>query len=78
MIDKTLLEQQALVAALRPLGEAVTEMGMDKPLSAYTREEVLILIETVVDAWQKHRLDNSPDQSLIQPQQDTRVEEEPF
>ena len=58
MIDKTLLEQQALVAALRPLGEAVTEIGMDKPLSAYTREEVLILIETVVDAWQKHLLDN--------------------
>lgn len=78
MIDKTLLEQQALVVALRPLGEAVTEIGMDKPMSAYTRQEVLILIETVVDAWQKHLLDNSPDQSLIQLQQDTRVEEEPF
>jgi hypothetical protein len=57
MIDKTPLEQQALAAALRPLGEAATEIGMDKPLSAYTREEVLILIETIVDAYQKHLLD---------------------
>ena len=60
MIDKTPLEQQALVAVLRPLGEIVTEIGMDKPLSAYTREEVLILIEVVVDAYQKHLLDNPP------------------
>lgn len=60
MIDKTLLEQQALAAALHPLGEAVTEIGMDKPLSAYTREEVLTLIEVIVDAWQKHLIDNPP------------------
>ena len=60
MIDKTPLEQQALAAALYPLGEAATEIGMDKPLSAYTREEVLILIETIVDAYQKHLLDNPP------------------
>jgi len=58
VIDKTPLEQQALVSVLRPLGEVVAEIGMDKPLSAYTREEVLILIETVVDAYQKHLLDN--------------------
>ena len=58
MIDKTPIEQQALVSVLRPLGEAVSEIGMDKPLSAYTREEVLILIETVVDAYQKHLLDH--------------------
>ena len=58
MIDKTPQEQQALAAALRPLGEIVTEIGMDKPLSAYTREEVLSLIETIVDAYQKHLLDN--------------------
>lgn len=60
MIDKTSIEQQALTSVLRPLGEAVTEIGMDKPLSAYTREEVLTLVETVVDAWQKHLLDNPP------------------
>lgn len=60
MIDKTPLEQQAFVSALRPLGEIVTEIGMDKPLSAYTRQEVLTLIETIVDAYQKHLLDNSP------------------
>jgi hypothetical protein len=60
MIDKTLLEQQALTAILRPLGEVVTEIGMDKPLSAYTRQEVLTVIETVVDTWQKHLMDHSP------------------
>jgi len=60
VIDKIPLEQQALASALQPLGEVVAEIGMDKPLSAYTREEVLILIETVVDAYQKHLLDNPP------------------
>ena len=59
MIDKTPLEQQALASALRPLGETVAEIGMDKPLSAYTREEVLTLIEAVVDSYQRHLLDNS-------------------
>lgn len=74
MIDKTPLEQQALAATLRPLGEIVAEIGMDKLLSAYTRAEVLTLVETVVDAWQKYLADdNAPFQSTIQPK-----EEEPL
>ena len=31
MIDKTNLEQQAFGAALKPLAEAVTEIGKSKP-----------------------------------------------
>jgi len=74
MIDKTPLEQQALASVLRPLGEVVAEIGMDKSLSAYTREEVLTLIETVVDAWQKYLADNNVPIPLTIPS----AEEEPL
>lgn len=60
MIDKTLVEQQALEAALRPLGEIATEIGFERSLSGYTREEVLRLIEAVVDAYQHYLLENQP------------------
>ena len=54
MIDPTEHERAAMIAALIPLGEIVTEIGMDKPLADYTREEVLPLIEVVVTAYQDH------------------------
>ena len=54
MIDPTELERAAMAAALIPLGEIVAEIGMDKPLADYTREEVLTLIEVVVTAYQDH------------------------
>ena len=59
MIDRTSLEEEALASTLRPLGETVAEIGMDKPLSAWTREEVLLLVETAVDAYQKYLVDHS-------------------
>ena len=51
MIDLTLTEKEAIEYALKPLGEYVTEVGMDKPLSAYKREEVLCLIEVALSAY---------------------------
>ena len=48
MIDKQPYEEGALAAVLPLLGECVAEIGMDKPLSAYSRSEVLTLIEVVV------------------------------
>ncbi len=69
MIDKTHLEELALVSALSPLGEIAAEIGLDKSLSDYTREEALTLIEVVVSAYQKYRFENSPIQTPItQPQ----------
>ena len=60
MIDKTHLEELALAAVLSPLGEIAIEIGLDKSLSDYTREEALTLIEVAVSAYQKYKDENSP------------------
>jgi uncharacterized protein DUF6511 len=54
VVDPTELEQAAMAAALGPLGEYVGSIGMDRPLTDYSREEVLTLIEVVVTAFQDH------------------------
>ena len=54
MVDPTELEQAAMAAALGPLGEYVSSIGMDRPLADYKRAEVLTLIEVVVTAFQHH------------------------
>ena len=51
MIDLTKNEKEAIESALKPLGEYVAEIGMDRPLSSYSREEVLCLIEVAVTAY---------------------------
>jgi len=51
MIDLTKNEKEAIESALKPLGEYVTEIGMDRPVSSYSREEVLCLIEVAVTAY---------------------------
>ena len=62
MVDPTELEQAAMAAALVPLGEIVTEIGMDKPMADYSKEQVLTLIEVVVTAYQDHmRETDKPD-----------------
>lgn len=57
MIDATDTEKAALVAALRPLGDYVVALGVERPLAAYSREEILALVEIVVDAFQAHLLE---------------------
>ena len=52
MIDATDIEKRCMERTLQPLGEVVAESGMDKPLSTYTRAEVLTLIEVVVGNYQ--------------------------
>lgn len=54
MIDLTKSEKDAIESALKPVGEYVSEIGMHRPLSNYTREEVLCLIEVAVSAYQEH------------------------
>ena len=41
MIDLTKAEKDSIESALKPVGEYVAEIGMDRPLSNYSREEVL-------------------------------------
>lgn len=52
MVDPTEMEQAALTACCRPLGEVVAELGLHRPLADYTRAEILTVIEVVVTAYQ--------------------------
>ena len=57
VIDPTDLELAAMRAALAPLGDYVSTIGMDRPLADYGKEEVIRLVEVVIDAYQAHLLD---------------------
>lgn len=57
MIDATETEKAAMAAALRPLGDYVVALGVERPLAAYSREEILTLVEVVVDSFQAHLLE---------------------
>ena len=52
MIDPTDLEKECMAAALRPLGEYIAEIGMQRPFADLNRHEVLTIIEVVVTAYQ--------------------------
>ena len=54
MIDASDTEKAAMAAALRPLGDYVVALGVERPLAAYSRDEILTLVEIVVDAFQAH------------------------
>lgn len=56
VIDPSDLELDAMRAALAPLGDYVSSIGMERPLADYRREEVLRLVEVVIDAYQAHML----------------------
>ena len=44
-------ELAAMQQCLKPLGEAASEIGMDRPLSSYTQQEALQLINAVVTTY---------------------------
>ena len=54
MIDKRVIEQQALESVLRPLAEIVLEIGIDKTLADYSKAEALSVAECIVDAYQAY------------------------
>jgi hypothetical protein len=56
VIDPTDMEKAAMRSCLEPLGEYVGSIGMERPLADYSREEILMLIEVVVSAYQDHML----------------------
>ncbi len=58
MIDPTDIEKSCMERVLRPLGETVAEIGLDKPLSHYTRVQILTLIEVVVGNYQTCLVEN--------------------
>lgn len=54
MIDPTEMELAAMASCLVPLGEYVGYIGMHRPLAEYSKNEVLMLINVVVTAYQEH------------------------
>ena len=52
MIDPSEMEQEAMATCLAPLGDYVAALGLDTPLSAYSKEQVLGLIDVVVTTYQ--------------------------
>ena len=51
VIDPTKTELAAMQQCLKPLGEAASEIGLDRPLSSYTQQEALQLINAVVTTY---------------------------
>ena len=45
---------KAIELSLREVGAYVATVGMDRPLSAYTREEAIGLIQVAVESYQQH------------------------
>ncbi len=54
VIDPTIHEKAAMLAALKPLGEYVASIGMHRGLANYTKEEILTLVEVTVTAYHDH------------------------
>jgi len=61
VIDPTHNEKAAMEAVLPSLGEYVASIGMDRPLSAYSREEVLQLVDVVLTAYFDNLRELTPD-----------------
>lgn len=59
MIDPTDFEKECMAAALKPLGEYVAEIGMQRPFADMNKHEVLNLIEVVVTAYQDRMREGS-------------------
>jgi len=61
VIDPTHNEKAAMEAVLPHLGEYVAAIGMDRPLSAYSRKEVLQLVDVVLTAYFDNLRELTPD-----------------
>lgn len=51
------VELEAIEASLPEVGMVVAEIGQDKPVSAYTKDEILRLICTAYRAVEEHRVE---------------------
>ena len=51
VIDPTVLERAAMQQCLKPLGEAASAIGLQRPLASYSQQEALQLIDAVVTAY---------------------------
>jgi hypothetical protein len=75
MIDATVTERAAMAAALHPLGEFVAEVGLEKPLADYTRDQILTLVEVVVDAYHEHLVEAAEREATLEAERLQRLEQ---
>jgi hypothetical protein len=61
VIDPTHNEKAAMQAVLPHLGDYVASIGMDRPLSSYSRAEVLQLVDVVLTAYFDNLRELTPD-----------------
>jgi len=78
MINATETERAAMAAALHPLGEFVAEVGLEKPLADYTREQILTLVEVVVDAYHEHLVEAAEREATLEAERLQRLEQRPI
>lgn len=50
-MSRTDIEKKAQAMVLMPLGDYVAQIGMDKGLGSYTKDEIERLVSTVLDAY---------------------------
>ena len=74
MIDATVTERAAMAAALHPLGEFVAEVGLEKPLADYTRDQILTLVEVIVDAYHDHLVEAAEREATREAERLQRIE----
>lgn len=74
MIDATVTERAAMAAALHPLGEFVAEVGLEKPLADYTRDQILTLVEVIVDAYHDHLVEAAEREAAHEAERLQRIE----
>lgn len=74
MIDATVTERVAMAAALHPLGEFVAEVGLEKPLADYTRDQILTLVEVIVDAYHDHLVEAAEREATREAERLQRIE----
>lgn len=57
MIDPSDMERAAMESCLLPLWNCIEKSGSSRPLAAYSKEEVLALVEVVVTAYQQYMIE---------------------
>ena len=75
MIDATETEKAAMGAALRPLGDYVAQLGLQRPLADYTRDEILTLVEVVIDAYHAHLVEAAEREATLEAERLERLEQ---
>ena len=75
MIDATETEKAAKAAALLPLGDYVAQLGLQRPLADYTRDDILTLVEVVIDAYQDHLVEAAEREAIRDAERLQRLEQ---